>query len=127
MRSGAGLTTVAAPASAVPSIAARIMPEIMTFDLPETDGGAISFEAIDEAMNLARRATVVAVGPGLSSEEEPTRRFVRDVIARRATPVVIDADGLMPSRPGPRTCAARGSAARAHAARGRNAAAARRY
>lgn len=101
MRSGAGLTTVAAPSSAVPSIAARIMPEIMTFDLPETDGGAISSEAIDEAMNLARRATVVAVGPGLSSGEEPTRRFVRDVIARRATPVVIDADGLNALSPWP--------------------------
>lgn len=101
MRAGAGLTTVASSSSAINSIAARLMPEVMTFDLPETDGGAINSEAIEEAMNLMRRATVVAIGPGLSSEEEGTRRFVRDVIERRTTPIVIDADGLNALSPWP--------------------------
>ncbi|HVF86998.1 MAG TPA: NAD(P)H-hydrate dehydratase [Pyrinomonadaceae bacterium] len=101
MRAGAGLTTVASSSSAINSIASRLMPEVMSFDLPETDGGAINSEAIEGAMNLMRRATVVAVGPGLSSEEEETRRFVRDVIERRTTPIVIDADGLNALSPWP--------------------------
>ena len=70
MRAGAGLTTVASSSSAIRSIAARIMSEVMTFDLSETESGAINSEAVEAAMNLARRATVVAIGPGLSSEKK---------------------------------------------------------
>jgi NAD(P)H-hydrate epimerase len=37
---------------------------------------------------------VIAIGPGLSSEDERTRNFVHEVVERRQTPIVIDADGL---------------------------------
>jgi NAD(P)H-hydrate epimerase len=40
------------------------------------------------------QASVLALGPGLSSEDKRTRRFVRSVVERRTKPVVIDADGL---------------------------------
>ncbi|HLL75321.1 MAG TPA: NAD(P)H-hydrate dehydratase [Pyrinomonadaceae bacterium] len=93
MRSGAGLVTVASPASALPAVAARVMPEVMTAGLTETPGGAFSKNAFDEAARLFKRADVVAVGPGLTTDEE-TRTFVRSVVGRRTTPVVIDADGL---------------------------------
>ena len=93
MRSGAGLVTVASPASAVPAVAARVMPEAMTAGLCETAGGALSAGAFDEARPLFERADVVAVGPGLTTDEE-TRSFVRTLVERRTTPVVIDADGL---------------------------------
>ncbi|HET9785786.1 MAG TPA: NAD(P)H-hydrate dehydratase, partial [Pyrinomonadaceae bacterium] len=43
---------------------------------------------------LASKATVVAIGPGLSAEDERTRNFVKSIVRNRATPVVIDADGL---------------------------------
>ena len=94
MRSGAGLVTVASPISAQPLVAAQVMPEVMTASLAETDRGAASDEAIAYVLNLAERATVIAIGPGLSSEDERTRNFVRAVVERRETPVVIDADGL---------------------------------
>jgi ADP-dependent NAD(P)H-hydrate dehydratase / NAD(P)H-hydrate epimerase len=101
MRSGAGLTTIATASSAEAVVAARSIPEIMTASLSENSQGAISFEAAEEALKLAQRATVVAIGPGLSSVDESTRRFVREVIEKRTTPVVIDADGLNALSPWP--------------------------
>ncbi len=101
MRSGAGLVTIATPAAAQAAVAARAMPEIMTAALPETDGGAVSFEALEKVLALASRANAVAVGPGLSSEDQGTRRFVRELVERRSTPLVIDADGLNALAPWP--------------------------
>jgi len=94
MRSGAGLVTIATPASALDSIAASAMPEVMTTALAETDRGAVSEEAVDHVMQLARKATVIAIGPGLSAEDERTRRFVFSLIKKRQIPIVIDADAL---------------------------------
>ncbi len=101
MRSGAGLVTVATPASALPGVAARVTPEVMTAMLPETDGGSISLEALAQISRLAERADVIAIGPGLTSDVDETRRFVREVIERRGVPVVIDADGLNALAPWP--------------------------
>ena len=100
MRSGAGLVTVATPASATSAVAARVMPEVMTASLAETPGGAFASGAFDEAGRFFARADVVAVGPGLTTEEE-TRTFVRSLVERRTTPVVIDADGLNGLAPWP--------------------------
>jgi hydroxyethylthiazole kinase-like uncharacterized protein yjeF len=94
MSAGAGLVTVATPASAQPLVAVQVMPEVMTTELAETDRGAVSDDAVDYVLKFAQRAQVVAIGPGLSSEDERTRKFVRAVVERRSTPVVIDADGL---------------------------------
>ncbi|HEX8649638.1 MAG TPA: NAD(P)H-hydrate dehydratase [Pyrinomonadaceae bacterium] len=101
MRAGAGLVTIATPASAQATVAAQAMPEIMTRALSETEQGATSFEAVERCLQLAERASCVAIGPGLSSEDESTRRFVRAIIERRTTPVVIDADGLNALAPWP--------------------------
>ena len=94
MRAGAGLTTIATPNSAQATIAASVMPEVMTTALAETDRGAVSDTAIDFVSQLSSKATVVAVGPGLTSSDERTRSFVHAVVAQRNTPVVIDADAL---------------------------------
>lgn len=94
MRSGAGLVTIATPASALSSIAASAMPEVMTIALAETDRGAVREEAVDHVMQLARKATVIAIGPGLSAEDERTRRFVFSLVKKRQIPMVIDADAL---------------------------------
>ena len=94
MRSGAGLVTIATPASAQAAVAASVMPEVMTTALAETDRGAVSDQAVDHVMQLSAKANVVAIGPGLSAEDERTRRFVYNVVKQRQIPVVIDADGL---------------------------------
>lgn len=94
IRSGAGLVTIATPASAQSAVAASVMPEVMTTALAETDRGAVSDEAIDHVTQLAAKAAVIAMGPGLSAEDERTRRFVFSVVKQRQTPLVIDADAL---------------------------------
>ena len=94
MRSGAGLVTVATPNSAQPLVTTRSMPEVITTALAETDRGAVSDEAVDHFLRFSEKAAVVAVGPGLTSDDERTRRFVRRVVEGRSCPCVIDADGL---------------------------------
>jgi NAD(P)H-hydrate epimerase len=94
MRAGAGLVTLGTPVSAQPIVAAQTMPEVMTAALAETDRGAVSDEALGHVMKLSERANVVAIGPGLSSADERTRTFVKSVIEKRNTSVVVDADGL---------------------------------
>lgn len=94
MRAGAGLVTVATSVSAQPLVATQVMAEVMTTALAETDRGAVSDEAFDYFAKFSGRADVVAVGPGLSAEDERTRAFVCKVVERRRTPIVIDADGL---------------------------------
>jgi len=94
MSSGAGLVTVATPVSVQPLVATQVMPEVMTTALVETDRGAVSDEAIDYVIKFAERVNVIAIGPGLSSEDERTRKFVLAVVEQRKTPVVVDADGL---------------------------------
>ncbi len=101
MRSGAGLVTVATPSSAQSSVAGSAMPEVITTALAETDRGAVSDEAASHFLQLAEKATVVAVGPGLTSDDERTRRFVRTIVERRTKPCVIDADGLNSLAPWP--------------------------
>lgn len=101
MQAGAGLVTIATAASAQTSVAGRAMPEVMTTALAETDRGAVSDDAVEHFLKLSSRATVVAVGPGLASDDERTRRFVRGVVERRTKPCVIDADGLNSLAPWP--------------------------
>ena len=101
MRSGAGLVTIATPASAQPLVAATAMAEVMTTPLAETDRGAVSDDAIEHVKSLATTASVVAIGPGLSSEDERTRRFVYSIVKQRTTPMVIDADALNSLAPWP--------------------------
>jgi ADP-dependent NAD(P)H-hydrate dehydratase / NAD(P)H-hydrate epimerase len=104
MRSGAGLVTVATPASVQPLVASGAIPEVMTTSLAETDRGAVSDEAVDHFLKLAqKKGTVVAIGPGLTSDDERTRRFVFRIVEGRSTPSVIDADGLNCLAPWPRT------------------------
>jgi NAD(P)H-hydrate epimerase len=94
LRAGAGLVTIAAPESSQPLIAARVATECMTEPLPETESGAVRREAVDRALDLEAERDVIAIGPGLGSEEESTRAFVRVVAIKRQRPMVIDADGL---------------------------------
>jgi ADP-dependent NAD(P)H-hydrate dehydratase / NAD(P)H-hydrate epimerase len=101
MCTGAGLVTVAVPESAQGSTAARLMPEVMTAELPETSEGAVSLEAAERVLELQERVSVMAVGPGLTASDEATRRFVREVVERRTCPVILDADALNALAPWP--------------------------
>jgi len=101
MCAGAGLVTVATPASAQVSVASSALPEVITTALAETDRGAVSDEAAGHFLELSEKASVIAVGPGLTSDDERTRRFVRELVEKRTKPCVIDADGLNALAPWP--------------------------
>ncbi|MBX3279816.1 MAG: NAD(P)H-hydrate dehydratase [Acidobacteria bacterium] len=101
LRSGAGLVTVATARSAQDLLIAQARCEIMTEALDETPSGAVSAAAIDRAMELSDKRSVVAIGPGLSSSDESTREFVREMVSARAAPVILDADALNALAPWP--------------------------
>jgi ADP-dependent NAD(P)H-hydrate dehydratase / NAD(P)H-hydrate epimerase len=90
LRSGAGLVTVASPASSQPVVAA-MAPEYMTVPLEETPDGTVAAAALDRV--LALDADVVAIGPGLGVGPQVTA-FVHGVLERRSGPLVLDADAL---------------------------------
>lgn len=91
-RSGAGLVTVAVPKSALSSVAA-IRPELMTEPLGETEFGRVRFADSDRVLELLKKMTVLAIGPGLGTEEEAVR-LVKRVYAEADAPAVVDADAL---------------------------------
>ena len=94
LRAGAGLSTVATPKSVLATVAG-FHPEIMTEPCEETESGSISLRALEYAHidNLVKGKTVLAVGPGISRNEE-TSEFVRSILDRYSMPIVLDADGL---------------------------------
>ena len=93
--SGVGLVTIATAESVQNSIASRVLPEVMTRGVAETESGAASEEAFDEIDKFIEKSIdAVEIGSGLSSSDDSTRRLVRRLVEQRRTPVVIDADGL---------------------------------
>ncbi|HEX5229182.1 MAG TPA: NAD(P)H-hydrate dehydratase [Bryobacteraceae bacterium] len=91
LRAGAGLSTVASAASAIPTIASH-SPEIMTEPLAETDDGSISPDTQAMAA-ITDKKTAVAIGPGLGQHKE-TVEFIRRIVAESKMPMVVDADAL---------------------------------
>ncbi len=99
LRAGAGLVTAAVPKSILELVAA-VAPELMLAPLHEGPEGAVSLEnlAAENAVSLpallkAKRISVVAIGPGLSTKGE-VPEFVRSFVADCTLPMVIDADAL---------------------------------
>jgi hydroxyethylthiazole kinase-like uncharacterized protein yjeF len=92
LRTGAGLVTVASPRSVQNAVAASA-PELMTELLEETADGTVSILALARREQLLKGKTVVALGPGLSQNEE-TAEFIRDFVSICTISLVIDADGI---------------------------------
>ena len=97
LRAGAGLSTVATAKSALPSVAG-FHPELMTEPLPETGVGTIGLRALEaDLQELLERKTVLAIGPGISRNDE-TSEFVRGMVkpgvVAADVPLVLDADAL---------------------------------
>ena len=89
-RTGAGLTTLAGPAS-LNSILASGVPEAMTALLDDVDGLMRFDEAWVRA--LLQGKTAVIVGPGLGTHDD-AQKLVRFLLSEVALPMVVDADAL---------------------------------
>jgi NAD(P)H-hydrate epimerase len=92
LRAGAGLVTLAVPAS-VHDILEVKLTEAMTVPVPETDARTIAREALDPLLGLAEGKAAVAIGPGLGTHPS-TRDLVRELVVRLPIPLVVDADGV---------------------------------
>lgn len=90
LRAGAGLVTVAVPASVQPTVAA-LGTEFMTLALPDDGAGS----PVPGALNALRQTTadVMAIGPGLGTGAG-TRALVDGLIRHATIPLVLDADAL---------------------------------
>ena len=91
LRTGAGLVTVAAPASLQTTLAIKLT-EAMTAPLDEVDG-ALTATALPQIAALWQDKKVLALGPGLG-RSAATATLVRKVVADCPWPLVLDADAL---------------------------------
>lgn len=92
LRVGAGLSTVASPSSPRPEIAG-FAPELMTEALPEGSEGTLAKGAHSVVLGLVDSHTVLAVGPGLSTQPV-CQTEIRRLVQKSPLPVVLDADGI---------------------------------
>jgi NAD(P)H-hydrate epimerase len=90
LRSGAGLVTVATPASCLPIIAS-MAPEFMTEPLGGRDDAVVTADGVDRVLELTH--DVVVCGPGLG-RTAGVAEFVRGLVERATVPLVLDADAL---------------------------------
>jgi NAD(P)H-hydrate epimerase len=93
VRVGAGLVTIACPESTQPVLAASCS-EVMTAPVPEAARRCFGRAAEKPVLELAAARDVVALGPGLGRDEE-SLAFARNVTRALASPLVLDADGLI--------------------------------
>ncbi len=92
LRAGAGLVTLAVPASALHAVDAAT-PEVMTSSLPETAEGSLSRLGIHGLKKLIYERDALGIGPGLSTDPE-VAELVREVLKWDGFPAVVDADAL---------------------------------
>ncbi|HWX09471.1 MAG TPA: NAD(P)H-hydrate dehydratase, partial [Gaiellaceae bacterium] len=96
LRADAGYVTVAAPESTMPVFEQRLL-EAVKRPLPDEDG-LVTAEAADIVLELARKASALAIGPGLGRGPGP-KELVRRVLAELELPAVVDADALFELEP----------------------------
>jgi ADP-dependent NAD(P)H-hydrate dehydratase len=92
LRGGAGLVRLAVPESILNTVAG-FEPSYMTASLPADADGRIAAGALDCIAELAKKATVVACGPGLGRSlglDELIARLYQEI----PKPMVFDADAL---------------------------------
>jgi len=91
-RVGTGLVVVGVPQDAMAAVQAHSC-EAVFEPLAQTDAGTVALGALDTLLRAAERADAIAVGPGLTRDED-TAALVRELVARSPVPIVLDADGL---------------------------------
>jgi len=92
LRSGAGAVVLAFPSSIQPAIARRVT-EVIMAPIRESGAGAFGPDSVAGVLERAAWADAVALGPGISRDEE-TIAFVRELLLKLDKPVVVDADAL---------------------------------
>jgi len=93
MRAGAGLTTIGVAKSLNLTLQRKISNVIMTLPLLETRRQTISQKAFSQLKKTWKKYSVVAIGPGLTTDPS-TKKFVFEMVSKCPLPMVVDADAL---------------------------------
>ncbi|WP_306208997.1 NAD(P)H-hydrate dehydratase [Actinoplanes sp. RD1] len=93
MRAGAGRLQLAVVESTAAALSIRV-PEAKVVGLPETGRGSVSGEVPEHLLELAGKADVLAVGPGLDDVDETLRLMHQLLDAAGSSSVVLDAYAL---------------------------------
>lgn len=91
-RAGAGLVTVAVPEGILPVVQSAAV-EATALPLPQTGEGTVARAALDLVAERLESFDAVALGPGLSTQDE-TAGFGRGLVRASPVPLVVDADAL---------------------------------
>jgi len=93
LRAGAGLVTIGVPETLMDIFQSRVTEE-MILPLPDKGNGTLSFKAAGPVLDfINKRGNVLAIGPGISYDEEISR-LVGSLVTGSKVPIVIDADGI---------------------------------
>lgn len=92
LRAGAGRVTLGV-AERIYGILAEKLTEVMVQPLLNGDGGVLSMDSLEGIQELAEKADVLALGPGMG-RAPVTMGLVRELIKTSPLPLVIDADAL---------------------------------
>lgn len=90
-RSGAGLVAAAVPEGILPVVQGDVR-EAVFASLPETARGTAA-GASERLTQILTEADAVAIGPGMTTDEE-TSAWIRGLVRSNESPIVLDADGL---------------------------------
>lgn len=88
LKAGTGLVTSVTWPESYDELTSKIIPEIMTGVVPQTD------DEVQESVRFLERYDSILIGPGLGRSEK-TRELLLNVLAHFYGPVVIDADAIM--------------------------------
>ena len=92
LRAGCGLCTLALPETCQKAFELHPM-EVMTVPLPETQSGTLSIKAKEPILRLLEGKSVVAMGPGLTTEPE-TVKLIGEILPFIKCPLILDADAI---------------------------------
>ena len=92
LRAGCGLCTLALPETCQKAFELHPM-EVMTVPLPETQSGTLSIKAKEPILKLLEGKSVVAMGPGLTTEPE-TVKLIGEILPFIKCPLILDADAI---------------------------------
>lgn len=95
-RVGVGYVRLILPHSLVPFVDVTV-PEVVTIGAAETKAGTLSTKALAEIETQLSKSDVLAIGPGLSQNGQ-TKNLIKIIMSKIDTPMVIDADALIPYR-----------------------------
>ena len=91
-RTGCGIVFLATAEGAAPSVD-LVLTEALVHGIPEDEEGHLTSAGLEKILELAERASALAVGPGMGVGDEG-RRLVEGILREVESPVLLDADAV---------------------------------